>query len=232
MKLAIMQPYIFPYIGYFQLINAVDRFVILDDVNYIKKGWINRNRILVNKKDYKFIVPVKDLSQNKLISDLFLVEEDKWKIKLLRTIEDNYKKAPFYESTFLIINQLIEYGELNLSRYIVKSLQTLTDYLGISTQIIPSSSVYCNSNLKAQERILDICMKEKADVYINAIGGIELYSKEEFHANGIDLKFLSPSRIEYPQFQGQFVPWLSIIDVLMFNPKEVVKTYLNQYDLV
>lgn len=230
MKLAIMQPYFFPYIGYFQLINAVDKFVLLDDVNYIKKGWINRNRILVSNMEYLFTIPVKDASQNKRINEIFLVEEDIWKTKLLKTLEASYKKAPFYNVTISMIKNLINSNEKNLSKYIFNSLEQLNSYLGITTKIISSTSVYKNSCLKGQNRIIDICRKENTDVYINAIGGMSLYSRDEFVKDGFELRFIRPRKVEYPQYDGQFIPWLSIIDVIMFNSKENIKTILNQFE--
>ena len=232
MKLAVMQPYLFPYIGYFQLINAVDKFVILDDVHYIKKGWINRNRILVNNKEYLFTVPVKSISQNKLINELYLVEEERWKKDLVRTINFNYKNAPFFSDIILLISKIINSNEQNLSKYILNSLQLLNRYMKINTEVITSSSIYGNSWLKGQDRILDICKQENADIYLNAIGGSELYSREEFIRNGINLKFLKSLKIVYSQYETQFLPWLSIIDVMMFNPKEKIRAFLDQYELL
>lgn len=232
MKIAIMQPYLFPYIGYFQLINTVDKFVVLDDVNYIKKGWINRNRILVNNLEYLFTVPVKEASQNKKINELFLLEENKWKTKLIKTLENSYKKAPFYKGTISLLYNLIHSNELNLSKYILNSLDQLNKYLGITTEIVSSSSIYENSFLKAQDRIIDICRKENADVYLNAIGGMDLYSAEEFVKEGFELKFIKPLKVEYLQFDKHFVPWLSIIDVMMFNSKENIESLLNQHEIL
>jgi len=227
-----MQPYLFPYIGYFQLIKVVDKFILFDDVNYIKKGWINRNRILVNKEEFMFTIPVKAMSQNKHINELFLVEEDKWKKKLVKTLEESYKNAPNFESAFSLLNQIIYLKEQNLSKYILNSLEQLKEYLGITTEIVPSSSIYGNGELKAQDRILDICRKESADQYFNAIGGMELYSKEEFAKEGIVLKFLRPSKIEYRQFDSNFQPLLSIIDSMMFNSQDELSVLLNQFEIL
>ncbi len=227
-----MQPYLFPYIGYFQLVNAVDRFILLDDVNYIKRGWVNRNRLLVNNKEHLFTIPVKDVSQNRPINKLSLVEEDKWKKNIMRTLEMNYKKAPHFKTVFSLINQIIYSNELSLSKYILNSLEQINSYLGITTGIVPGSSVYGNNCFKGQERIIDICRKEDADIYINAIGGTYLYSKEEFKREGVDLKFIKPLMIKYTQFGGQFVPWLSIIDVMMFNSKEELNSLINKYELL
>lgn len=231
MKIAIMQPYLLPYIGYFQLINAVDRFIFLDDVNYIKKGWINRNRILVNSREYLFTIPLKEASQNKLIKDLQLADDEKWKSKLIRTIDDSYKKAPQFKNVFPLVNQIIHFDEKNLSKYILNSIILLNEYLNISTEIVPGSSIYNNYSLKAQEKIVDICRKEHARIYINAIGGIDLYSKDIFSESGIELKFIRSLPLKYPQFNKQFIPWLSILDVMMFNSSETLFSLLKMNEI-
>lgn len=231
-KIAIMQPYFLPFIGYFQLINAVDRFVIFDDVNFIKRGWINRNRILVNGKDHFITIPLKQASQNKSIIDTFISDDNKWQSKLLKTIELAYKHAPQFNIVFPLFENIIQNPEKNISRFIHYSWLNLNQFLGIQTQIIASSSIYNNKHLKAQERILDICLQEKAVQYINPSGGMELYSKEAFIKNQIDLRFLKTLSFEYKQFSGEFIPSLSIIDVMMFMEKKELLTALNYYNLI
>ncbi|NBA75204.1 hypothetical protein GOQ04_06580 [Emticicia sp. ODNR4P] len=232
MKLAIMQPYIFPYIGYFQLIKAVDKFVIYDDVNFINRGWINRNRILVNGKDSLFTIPLKEASQNKLINDIDVNWDDAWKSKWLKTLEQSYKKAPFFQQVLPIIEQTLGQEKTIFSEIIVENLRLINAYLGITTEIISSSSIYQNTELKAQTRIVDICLQEKANHYINPIGGIELYQKEVFEEKGIQLNFIKSKPVQYPQLKNEFVPWLSILDVLMFNSVEQIQTFLDSYELV
>jgi len=232
MKLAIMQPYIFPYIGYFQLIKAVDKFVIYDDVNFINRGWINRNRILVNGKDSLFTIPLKEASQNKLINEIEVNWDDAWKSKWLKTLEQSYKKAPYFQQVRPIIEQTLEQEKTIFSEIIVENLKLINAYLGITTEIISSSSIYQNTELKAQTRIVDICLKEKANHYINPIGGIELYQKEVFEEQGMQLNFIKSKSVQYPQLKNDFVPWLSIIDVLMFNSVEQIQTFLDSYELV
>ena len=227
-----MQPYIFPYIGYFQLINAVDKFVIYDDVNFINKGWINRNRILNNGKDSLFSIPLKEASQNKLINEIEVNWDSAWKSKFLKTLEQCYKKAPFYQETLLIIQETFSIDHEPISKVIEYNLRLICGYLDIKTEIISSSAIYENTHLKAQERILAICLQEKATQYINPIGGLELYDKDFFEAKNINLNFIKSKSIEYPQFKNEFVPWLSIIDVLMFNSKEIVKDFLGNYELM
>lgn len=232
MKIAIMQPYIFPYIGYFQLINAVDKFIIYDDVNFINKGWINRNRILVNGKDSLFTIPLKEASQNKLINSIEVNWDNAWKSKFLKTIEQSYKKAPHYQQVLPLIEGLLNTEKSIFSEIIFENLTQVCQYLEIKTEIVPSSRIYQNTDLKAQERIIDICLQEKTDTYINPIGGLELYDKAPFQAIGKELFFIKSKAIRYTQFKNEFVPWLSIIDILMFNSPEQISTLLNDYELV
>ena len=232
MRIGIMQPYIFPYIGYFQLINAVDKFILYDDVNFINKGWINRNRMLNNGKDSLFSIPLKEASQNKLINEIEVNWDSAWKSKFLKTLEQCYKKAPFYQETLLIIQQTLNVDDEPISKIVEHNLRLICKYLDIKTEIVSSSAIYQNSHLKAQERILAICLQEKATQYINPIGGLELYDKDFFEAQNIQLNFIKSKLIQYPQFKNEFVPWLSMIDVLMFNSKEEIISFINNYELV
>ena len=235
MKLAIMQPYLFPYIGYFQLVAAVNKFVIYDDVNFIKGGWINRNNILINKKSNLFTVPLNKASSNTLINEttINLKFYNIWKVKFLRSIEQSYKKSPYFTDVYNLIENVLEINENDLiSELAVNSIKNVCDYLQLDTEICETSENYNNKIKSGQERVLDICGIEKASHYINPIGGIELYSKNTFKENGIVLNFIKSKPIIYSQFDNDFSPWLSIIDVLMFNSISEVNTMVNQYELV
>lgn len=231
MTIAIMQPYFLPYLGYFQMLNAVDKFVLLDDVNFIMKGYINKNSILVNNKPYKFTIPLKQASQNKLINEMELNFHNKDKQKLLKTIEFAYKKAPFYNDAMQILEQIIYYNEDNLVKYIYNSLKIITEYINISTEILFSSQIKKDDSLTGQNRIIEINKKLHANTYINAIGGKSLYSSDEFKKNNIDLNFIKMDNIEYAQFSNTFTPYLSFIDIIMFNTIEDIKKMLLKYTL-
>lgn len=230
-KIAIMQPYLFPYIGYWQLINSVDLFIVFDDVNFIKRGWIHRNQILVSGKPYLFSVPLLKSSQNKLINELSISKEVKWKEKLLSTIKMSYSKAPQFLHVYKLIEEIVLEEEHNLSRFISNQLEKICSYLNIDTNI-KYSNQYNNIDLKGQDRIIDIASVECADIYINPEGGIGLYNKADFLQNGIELKFLKSNSIHYSQFQNEFVPWLSIIDILMFNSPKEINKMLDCYQLL
>jgi hypothetical protein len=233
MKLAIMQPYFMPYIGYFQLINSVDKFIIYDNIQYTKKGWINRNRILINEKDQLITLSIKKDSDYLNVVERKLSESwDKDKSKMLNIIKSSYSKAPYFQETFELISKCLNYSEVNLFKFIYNSIILINDYLEIKTPIIISSTINIDHTLKSQEKVLSLCKNQNAKIYINSIGGIELYNKETFKQNNIELNFIKSNPIQYKQFNNKFIPWLSIIDVLMFNSKEQIKEYLNNYILI
>ncbi len=228
-----MQPYFFPYLGYFQLISAVDKFIIYDDVNYINRGWINRNNILINGKANLINVPLSNASQNKLIKDTFVVDDIKWKKKLIKTVEQSYLKAPYFENTILILKQTLNEGVNNISSLNHLSIKLICNYLEIETEIINSSTRYNNCEIRGQDRIINICKKENATHYINPIGGLSMYENNKFISHNLILSFLQPHLVPYKQYKNEFVPGLSIIDSLMFCSKsEIRDTLLQQYELL
>lgn len=232
MKVGIMQPYFFPYIGYWQMINAVDKYIVYDDVNFIKGGWINRNRILMNGEAKIINLKMNGASPNKLIKDVEVSDDVVYKKKLLRTIESCYKKAPYFSDVYSIIEDIINHDEKNLARYLEFVIRKVCEYLSIKTELIVSSSINKNNNMKGQEKVIEICKLLGADEYYNAIGGQELYSYEVFETQGINLRFLKTGTIKYKQFNNEFVPNLSIIDLIMFNSIEDIKIMLEQYKLI
>lgn len=234
MKLAIMQPYFMPYIGYFQLIKAVDKFIIYDDVTYIKQGWINRNQLLINGESKKFTIPVSNGSSNTLIKDVVIsnLAFDKWKITFYKTLMSSYGRAPYYNNVLDLMDKIINSSTNYISELAVNGIEEVLKYLNISCDISLSSKVYDNTKLMGQDRVLDICKKESAKTYINPIGGQTLYSHERFHQNGVELFFIMSKEFKYQQFNNEFVPWLSIIDVLMFNSPEEINEMLDNYELI
>ena len=233
MKLAIMQPYFFPYIGYFQLINAVDKFVVYDDVNFIKRGWINRNYININNKKVLFTLPVKDKSQNKLINQHSYNFDDIWKNNFFKTLKMSYGKNDIFSEIIDLIKQIFNFHELNVAKFNANSLKIICNYLGIKTNLKFSSNIDYNRNLKGQNRILELCQQGNANIYINPIGGQNLYDKEKFTKNNIEFHFIKTlENIRYKQFNTQFIPNLSIIDVMMFNSPEKINKMLNEYLLI
>jgi len=233
MKLAIMQPYFMPYIGYFQLINSVDQFIIYDNIQYTKKGWINRNRILVNGKDQLITLSIKKDSDYLNVVERELSESwDKDKNKMINIIKSSYSKSPHFQEVSELLSKCLNNPEKNLFKFIYDSIVLINDYLDIKTPIVISSSINADHTLKSQDKVLSLCKAQNASVYINSIGGVELYDKTTFKQNGIELNFIKSYPIKYKQFNNEFVSWLSIIDVMMFNSKEQIQEYLNKYTLV
>ena len=228
MKIAIMQPYFLPYIGYWQLINAVDTFVIFDDINFRKKSYIYRNYILSSGVSSQINLKLHGASQNKLINEIEISGNFD---KLLKTIYLNYKKAPFFDVIFPIIEDCLFYKEKNLSKFLGYSLLNLSKYLGINTNFIYSSDIDKNESKKGQKKLIDICNILNATNYLNSINGINLYCKEKFNQNNIRLNFLETKFFEYKQFKNKFVPYLSIIDIIMFNDKQQIENLLKKYEL-
>lgn len=229
-----MQPYFFPYLGYFQLLNLADLFVIYDDVNFIKRGWVNRNNLLVNGRVYLFSVPLHNASQNELISVVALDEAGLpvWRDKFLQTLTQAYKKAPYFGAVQPLVEEVLFTLNTTIAQLAASSLQAVASYLELSTALQPSSVSYNNAHLKGQARILDICQQEGATHYVNPTGGSDLYDAAYFSAAGIDLKFIKPQLPMYPQLGKQdFMPSLSIIDVLMNNSRDAVRAMLQSYVL-
>jgi hypothetical protein len=229
MRLAIMQPYFMPYIGYFQLIAAVDKFVIFDDVNYIKGGWINRNTILNNGVGKLFTIKLAKAKSNILINTIDILDNFQ---DFKKTIRQNYSKAPYFTNVYPVIEHVLEFENNNLALFNMNSLEIICNHLDIKTEFILSSTLLKDNSLRGQEKILQICELLKSDNYINSIGGTDLYDTIAFGNKCIQLSFLKPSQVEYKQFNFQFVPWLSIIDILMFNSIDNVKKYLDDYSIV
>lgn len=229
---AIMHPYFLPYIGYFQLIAAVDTFVMYDNIKYRKKGWINRNRFLRNGADEIFSLPLKKGFDHLTVVERQLSPQFD-RDKLLRQFKGAYSKAPFFEETYSLLSKIVTFESDNLFDYIHNSVQEVCQHLEIQSNIMKSSIISVDHGLQGKYKVIAICQSLGADIYINPMGGIELYSKDEFLQGGVELKFLKPRLMSYKQFDNEFVPWLSIVDVLMFKPRSEVKEWTrSQYDLV
>jgi len=224
MRLAIMQPYFLPYIGYFQLISAVDRFVLLDDVSFINRGWINRNRIAVNGEPHWLTLPLMKASQNRLINEIEIADDPLWKRKMMRTIELSYGSAPFAGQILPLLSEMLEEAQGSLSTFLFRQLQRLVGYIGIPTQIEQTSAIHPKEALTGQRRILDVCVREGASTYVNPAGGRNLYDTELFASAGIELLFLDPNLPALTlRHSGQEGPCLSILDLLMLNSGAAIR---------
>jgi hypothetical protein len=229
MKLAIMQPYFLPYIGYFQLIKAADMFVYYDDVTFIKQSWINRNRIILNGREFLFTLELQGASSFRNIN---AVSVGRNRTRLLKTFLQAYRDAPYFKDIEPILLSIMSSAEINLPDYIIETHHNILNYLGVEVKTMKSSSIEKDHSLKGQGKVIEICRRLGAVEYINSPGGKTLYSKQDFTDNGIKLSFLQPLETRYKQFDNDFIPWLSIIDVLMFNSVAEVRLMLENYKLI
>jgi hypothetical protein len=232
MKIGIMQPYVMPYIGYFQLIYNCDVFIFYDNVNYIKNGWIDRNRILSNNQATYFKIPISKASSFKKICDTLIhpVEYAPWKQRFFTTLHTCYKRAPYYTSCIKLIEDIFDKEYNSISQLAIASVERTAKYLGLNTIFKIASQNYHNDQLTRSERLINICKQENACTYINMQGGSDLYQPENFTEHGINLKFLSSNIKPYKQYKNSFIGGLSIIDVLMFNDHYSITKNLIHHD--
>ncbi len=222
-----MQPYFFPYVGYFQLLNQVDRFVFYDDVNYIKSGWINRNRLTLSGSTRYITVPLVGASSFVKINETEVQQPALWRQSMLTSVRQSYGKAPHFEPVHALLEHVLTAHDGTIGDLSRRSVMAVSQYLALPTKFIHSSSIYRNDHLRSVERVLDICVAEKASEYWNLPGGRDLYQAEDFEAHGVQLHFIDPEMQPYPQLSTTFVPGLSILDVLMFNDAAKVRAMLT-----
>lgn len=228
-----MQPYFLPYIGYFQLIRAVDEFIVYDNIQFSKKGWFHRNRMLQNGKDEYFSLSLKKDSdfldvRDRRLSDTWPADRE----KALRKIRENYRKAPRFEETYPVMENIFQYPETRLFDFIFYSLQTVCRFLEITTPLTVSSTVEIDHSLRSQDKVIALVKKTGGSIYLNPIGGWDLYHPADFSAEGLTLQFHKASPFSYPQYGKEFVPWLSVLDLMMFNSREAINGWMDHFDII
>jgi len=229
---AMMQPYFFPYLGYFQLISISDVFVLGDDLQYTKDGWINRNRFLQNGAPKLFTLPLKKDHHELNINQRQLAENAQQEItRLLKTLALNYARAPFCSEVLSLLERVMRYPQCNLSLYIEHSIREICAYLRITTPIINSSSLNLPCPRDKQDRVVQTMKKLGGTHYINPIGGLSLYCCNYFERHDLKLRFHRMNPAQYSQLRHPFVADLSIIDVLMFNSVDQIRQLLPKYSL-
>lgn len=233
MTTGIMQPYFLPYLGYWQLLNHVDQYIVYDNIQFSKRGWFIKNNFLMNGVAKPFSLPLKkDSDYLNVDQRMMSPEREKAAQKILEQIKSAYAKAPYFKEVYSVLQECFLSKEDNLFEFLTNSITVIKDYLNITTNIIVSSSIEIDHDLKGKDKVLSLCKAVNTTKYVNPIGGVELYDKEEFKNEGVELGFIKMDTIEYPQFKNNFVPNLSIIDVIMFNTKEEIKTLLDKFSIV
>lgn len=219
MKVALMQPYFFPYIGYFQLIHSVDEFVIFDQAQHIRRSWITRNRILNAHKETVYInVPVCKAPRETKIKDIIINNELNWQEKIIQQL-NYYKDAPNYSHVLEFVKECLRKEYTKLSQLNTCLLRKTCKLLNIETNITVLSESFPSIDEAddADEWGIIVSKALNATTYINAIGGKEFYNTQKYNEEGLEIKFVNPMLEPYKQFNHEFISGLSIIDVLMFN---------------
>lgn len=226
--IAIMQPYFLPYIGYWQLLNYADEFVVYDDVEYSKGGWINRNRYQCNGRVEYFTIPLRNASDYLLIRERELSANfEQSRSKLLRQVSASYKKAPFFDEGMFLFESCLRLDIKNLFEFNLASICTVREFLGITTNVLISSEVCSDNSLRREERLFSICRSLNATRYINPIGGVDLYKKSDFSKKNITLEFQNVQVSRYQQVSDVFFPNLSILDFVMCVGQKGVSAQLS-----
>jgi hypothetical protein len=231
MRVGILQPYLLPYIGYFQLIAHVDQIVFYDDAQYTKKGWINRNRFQTNGVEQKFTVPLERASDFLEIRDRRIAPSYS-STSILNQMTNAYRKAPNFPFIIELLKEVFEFPERNLFSFILNSIKFVNNYLDIKTPITVSSEVDGARDLRGQDRVIKICQELGAKTYINPKNVRLHYNKQDFEIKGIELLFLESQFTEYHQSTLPFLPALSILDVMMMlSVSEIKSQILEDYIL-
>ena len=224
-----------PYIGYFSLIKHVDQFILFDTPQFIRHGWIERNRILKENGEPLYIkVPLKKHKREAAINKLVINNSVSWKDKILAQLIPYKKKAPHYNVVIKLFQDVFEEETESIVELNYVSLRKICDHLDIKTEIKIWSEMKVDIEvvIAADEWALNICKAINADTYYNAIGGASFFDKSKYENAGISLNFMETEPIHYTQFDNEFIPWLSIIDIMMFNSVEEINVMLDNYQLV
>lgn len=232
MRLGIMQPYFLPYIGYFQLLEHCDTFVLYDDIQYSKRGWINRNRILASGKPRTITLPLRRASDYADVRDREIASEYSPKA-MMAVLRQSYCRAPFWTNYEQLLEGILRFSSRNLYEFVANSISAVARHVGIQTPVVTSSSLGIDRSLRGEQRVLATCMAVGATEYVNPIGGWNLYDDNAFAALGLRLSFLRSLMTPYAQFSFPYVEALSIVDTMMFvEPLELCSRMRSDYEIV
>jgi hypothetical protein len=226
-----MQPYFIPYIGYFQLIDSVDHFVIADNYQFTKQSWLNRNRLLFDGSPTYYSIALKKSSDFVNISEK-LISDDFDPDHLIRKFSNSYAKRPYYHQANKILLKVFSHNATSLLELNTLAIHYICDYLEIQTEIHLISQLNVDVNANRNEKIYSTCALLGAKEYVNAPGGRDIYTRDTFEARNLILKFLRPNLVEYDQGCSNFIDQLSIIDLIANLDKgEIISRHLRSYTL-
>jgi len=233
MKLAIMQPYFLPYIGYISLVKHTDRFVLFDTVQFIRHGWIERNRVLKDSGWQYIKVPLQKHSLNTKIQEIKINNVENWRDKIFAQLQYYKRIAPYYAETIEVIKKGMAEKTDSITKLNYCMLQSVCKYLHISfnCSIFSEMDINIEAANEPDEWALNICKAMGYDEYWNPPNGKSFFDPAKYVKAGIKLVFLEQVLSVYPQGKGRanFEPGLSIVDVMMFNPVEAVNAMLDDY---
>lgn len=232
MKLAINQPYFFPYLGYFSLIDNVDEFILFDTPQFIRHGWIERNQILKPTGEPLYIkVPLIKHKRETPIIDIQIRNSENWQDKIFAQLVPYKKWAPFYFEVVNLLKEIFSFETDSITELNYHSLTKVCEYIGIKTpiKIWSKMNVEIGEVREADEWALKICKALKADTYINPKDGISFFDVKKYQKENINIQFLDFKVEEYTQLNNEFTPYMSIIDVMMFNDKKSIIEMLSNF---
>lgn len=236
MRVAINQPYFFPYLGYFSLIKQTEQFVLLDEVQFIKQGWIHRNRVLSEGGSWNYIrVPLEKYRQKDLISEVRINNKEEWRNEIFKHLLYYKKRAPYYQETIDTVEKALNIDTDSIVRLNEHSLRVICNYIGIPAdfKIFTEMGLVVERSEAPDEVPLNICEAlGNVTEYWNLEGGASFYDRSKFEKAGIAIKFLKSNLLEYPQIQGGFEKALSILDVMMFNEPKKIRDMLDDFILI
>ncbi|WP_107942070.1 WbqC family protein [Metasolibacillus fluoroglycofenilyticus] len=236
MKVAIMQPYFFPYLGYFSLIKNTDQFILFDTVQYMRHGWIERNRILKPQEGWQYVqAPLMKHSKSTSIKDIQIKNEDNWKERIIRQLEHYKKKAPYYNEVISVVRLALELDTDSIVKLNENILKVVCAYIGIdlSVKVFSEMDITIKKVHAPDEWALNICESLGGiQEYWNPQGGIEFFNRKKYSDAGLTINFLKINLESYSQKRRAFEAGLSIIDVMMFNSPEEIRKMLDNYELI
>lgn len=235
MKVGIMQPYFFPYLGYFSLISFTDKWVVFDIPQFIRHGWIERNRILKLDGSWQYIkVPLIKHSQQTTIKDIYIRNVENWKEKILAQLQHYKRKALYFKETEELLKEIFKYESESIVDTNINAIKQICQYLEMdfNYQFSSDMKIYPSQIKEPDDWALEISKILNAETYVNPIGGVDIFDEKKYISNGIELLFLKNKLVEYKQFNNTFEPGLSIIDVLMFNSIKETKDLIENYELL